>query len=297
MKKSEAFAPLLGNEPLKERLGILLEQDKLSHAIAILGEDGTGRNFAARLLAAAWLEDEKEQVARGIHPDCLVVTGSGAAGEIKVESVRDALFELTKSAVSANGRRVAIIRDAGKLNKSSANALLKMLEEPRKGVMFILTARHEQELLQTINSRCSRFYTQPIPVAQCVAAVHSRWPDYDRTRTENVCGLYGGRLGLVYKALSDPQRLALCDAARRFVDAALAGDALTAASVLDGVGGGKNDVRAVLFDASLGLRQALENGAPAGRVTRIHEACVQGIGDLDRNVHIKLLCTHIACAL
>ena len=297
MKKSEAFAALLGNETLKERLGVLLQQDKLPHAVALMGEDGTGRNFAARLLAAAWLEDSKGQVERGIHPDCLTVTGSGAAGEIKVETVRETLFELTKSAVGPNGRRVAIIRDAGKLNASSANALLKMLEEPRKGVMFILTARHEQELLQTINSRCSRFYTQPISADACERAVLSRWPNYARERVQSLCGLYGGRLGLVLKALEDPARLALCDAARQFVQAALAGDTLKAASVLDGVGGGKNDLRAVLFDATLGLKQALENGAGAGRVARVHEAAVQGLQDIDRNVNLKLLCTHIACAL
>ncbi len=62
----------------------------------------------------------------------------------------------------SNGSRVVLIYPAEALNLASANALLKMLEEPAQGVIFILVAYQLQRLLPTIISRCQKI-NMPIP--------------------------------------------------------------------------------------------------------------------------------------
>jgi DNA polymerase-3 subunit delta' len=58
--------------------------------------------------------------------------------------------------------RIVLIHPAEALNVASANALLKMLEEPASGVIFILVAHQLQRLLPTIISRCQKI-NMPVP--------------------------------------------------------------------------------------------------------------------------------------
>ena len=55
------------------------------------------------------------------------------------------------------------IKGADKLNGASANALLKVLEEPPEGVLFILTAPSEANVMATIRSRCCAYSLAPWP--------------------------------------------------------------------------------------------------------------------------------------
>lgn len=76
---------------------------------------------------------------------------SGKKGEIKIDAVRDLIHDIN---LSPHGKiRIAIIENCQKLNSSSANILLKSLEEPPKNVVFILTAERDN-VIKTIRSRC-----------------------------------------------------------------------------------------------------------------------------------------------
>ena len=71
--------------------------------------------------------------------------------EIPVEKIRGLIHDLS---LSAHGKyRIGIIKDAQKLNSSSANVLLKTLEEPVKNVIIILMAARDN-VITTIKSRC-----------------------------------------------------------------------------------------------------------------------------------------------
>jgi len=63
------------------------------------------------------------------------------------------------------GLRIILIHPAESLNIASANALLKMLEEPAPNVIFILVCHHSQRLLPTILSRCHKI-AMPLPSEQ-----------------------------------------------------------------------------------------------------------------------------------
>ncbi len=72
---------------------------------------------------------------------------------IKISSIREVIREDSLS-LYQHGRRVVIVTGADEVGTESANALLKVLEEPNQGTVFILTTSRRSALLPTIISRC-----------------------------------------------------------------------------------------------------------------------------------------------
>ena len=74
-------------------------------------------------------------------------------GEIRVEDAQEILKSLALKSYEG-GYKVMIIWMAEKMNISASNKLLKLLEEPSDKTLFILIAENEEDLIQTIRSRC-----------------------------------------------------------------------------------------------------------------------------------------------
>lgn len=72
--------------------------------------------------------------------------------DISVESIRE-LLPVWGQPPHGRGTRVTVVVEAQHLNGNSANALLKTLEEPRPGNVFVLTAPQRERLLETLVSR------------------------------------------------------------------------------------------------------------------------------------------------
>lgn len=182
----------------------LSRRDRFAHAWLIHGMAGIGkRQFA--LAAAASLLCESPQsglacgqcaacqwVASGNHPDlrrirpeALALEEGAEAGEepsetgaaakkapsrdIRVEQLR-ALAPWFNTATHRGGWRVAVLYPAEALNSISANALLKVLEEPPEHTVFLLVVDAPDRILPTLVSRCRRL---PLPVPS--AAESAAW--------------------------------------------------------------------------------------------------------------------------
>ena len=74
---------------------------------------------------------------------------------ISIEDVRK-LQSYCSLTIADGGKRIIIIDTADDLNKSSSNALLKLLEEPPKNTIFLLISHQPNHLLPTIKSRCQK---------------------------------------------------------------------------------------------------------------------------------------------
>lgn len=159
-----------------------LERGRLHHAWMLTGPEGLGKatfayRAARRLLGARpdpsrglLGSDPADRVCRLVeqdaHPDLMVlerkVEGGKTRKSISVEDARG-LPEFFAKSPSMAAYRVAIIDAADDLNISSANALLKTLEEPpERGVLFLVT-HSPAKLLVTIRSRCRRLGFRPWP--------------------------------------------------------------------------------------------------------------------------------------
>ena len=74
-------------------------------------------------------------------------------GEIRVEDAQEILKSLSLKAYEG-GYKVMIIWMADKMNNRASNKLLKFLEEPTDKTVFILISENEEDIIQTIRSRC-----------------------------------------------------------------------------------------------------------------------------------------------
>ncbi|WP_010114932.1 DNA polymerase III subunit delta', partial [Burkholderia oklahomensis] len=177
------------------------------HALLLYGQAGIGKLAFARHLAKGFLCETPHESGepcgacaactwfeQGNHPDYRIVVPEALAGElpgaadepkagdadeggkktktpskeIKIEQVR-ALVDFCGIASHRGGARVVVLYPAEALNVAAANALLKTLEEPSAGVVFLLVSARIDRLLPTIVSRC-RQWPMTVPAPDAAAA-------------------------------------------------------------------------------------------------------------------------------
>lgn len=178
--------------PWQKQLWLNLNQgrQKLHHAFLMHGRAGIGKydfalNFSKALLcpntdgnghacdkcpSCHWFDDESHPDFRLISPeqesspdeDAPVAKKTKKKTQISVAQIRELSDFLSLTSHQTSGLRIVLINPAEALNQASANALLKMLEEPAPGVIFILVAHQLQRLLPTILSRCQKV-NMPVP--------------------------------------------------------------------------------------------------------------------------------------
>jgi DNA polymerase-3 subunit delta' len=95
-----------------------------------------------------------DRIARGMHVDVLSLEPDDRAS-IKIDVVRGVLAR-TAFRPFEGRRRVVVVRDADTLEVQAQNALLKSLEEPPPGTVFVSTTAVPGLLLPTVRSRCMR---------------------------------------------------------------------------------------------------------------------------------------------
>lgn len=214
-----------GNRPSIQGIKAALAAGRLSHSILLAGEKGTGTGFAARCLAADYLWPHGGAGARLVMEsraeDCIEVRGEGASGDIRIDRIRQVRQQIFSTALQGPGR-VVILYGAQSLNPSSANALLKVLEEPPEGVLFILTATSAAAVLPTIRSRCVCFAMAPVSEEDCVAYLRQARPNC--TEAKFLARAMGGRIGSALACADDEGRRAILQDAVQSASLAAAGD-------------------------------------------------------------------------
>jgi DNA polymerase-3 subunit delta' len=104
-------------------------------------------------------------VASGTHPDVTSLATERVI--ISIEEIR-ALVSNSYLGSSVGRYRIMIIEDADRMAERSSNVLLKALEEPPAGTIWMLCAPSEADLLPTIRSRVRRVALK-VPSVQAVA--------------------------------------------------------------------------------------------------------------------------------
>ena len=133
-----------------------LASGNITHAYLLTGPQASGKEdvalrFAAALVAAG-NQQEFDTARRLAHPDVHVYEPEGVR-TYSVAAVRELVADTMLAPIRAP-RKVYIVSQAEALNASSANALLKTLEEPPSDTVLILLAPGERSVLETIRSRC-----------------------------------------------------------------------------------------------------------------------------------------------
>ncbi len=193
--------------------------DRLPHALLLAGPQGGGKSAFAQTLAARLLCEKATGLApacgqcapcgwfaAGNHPDFRRVEPGGENGsdeeadgeadpsgpkkkseQIRIDQVR-ALEDFLNIGTHRQGARVVILQPAEAMNLATANALLKMLEEPTSSTLFLLVSHNPRRLLPTIRSRCQTIPFPKPPAEQALAWLHSSRV----TRAEELLAHAGG---------------------------------------------------------------------------------------------------------
>ena len=127
---------------------------------------------------------------------------SSSAARIEPRGVRDLVMELSLLPVEG-GARVAIVRDAHRMNEDAQSALLKTLEEPPSGTTLILCADDEERLLPTVRSRCARVRLGAVGVRDVERLLASR-DLADAPTAARLARLAAGRAGLAVSYATAP---------------------------------------------------------------------------------------------
>ncbi|HSD12962.1 MAG TPA: hypothetical protein VLC10_05370 [Patescibacteria group bacterium] len=197
---------LIGNGNVAEFLDRAVRTDRLAHAYLFVGPDRVGKATAARRFAASLLGVENP----GTHPDFCVVeretdpkTGKPHAG-IVLDQVHALTGRLALGAMM-NGWKACVLDGADLLNKESANALLKTLEEPHPKTVLLLTADDAERVMATIRSRCQVVRFSRVPAAAIAAGLVRR--GIEPARADLFARLAGGRPGAAIAYAEDPAAL------------------------------------------------------------------------------------------
>jgi len=195
----------IGNEAAHAAFAAAMTSGALHHAWLFAGPEGVGKASFARAAALRLLAEgaapgtlppgydvpegdrTRSLVAAGSHPDYRELArqpkdpdkpGQDLARSIPIAQVR-ALQPLFATTPSMSSRRVVLIDAIDDLERGGANALLKNLEEPPAGTIFLLISHAPGRLLPTIRSRCRLLRFDPLDDRRMASVLRDALPECD----------------------------------------------------------------------------------------------------------------------
>jgi DNA polymerase III subunit delta' len=181
---SVRLADLIGQELARAALERAIAGERVAHAYVFEGPPGVGKRSAALGLAMA-LDcgvapgsgcgacEICRRIEAGLHPDVPSFGPSGPGGQIVIDDIR-AILALTRTRPHEARARVIVVDDADAMNPSSANGLLKTLEEPLPGNHLVLCTRAPDRLLPTVRSRAQRIRFRALGPTALTAIARAR---------------------------------------------------------------------------------------------------------------------------
>lgn len=194
----------VGNAAAHAAFLAALRGGSLHHAWLLAGPEGVGKATFARAAALRMLAEAADPalppglsvpdghrtaalMEAGSHPDFRLLARlpkdadkpeGDLARSITIAQVRT-LQPMFATAPAMSGRRVVVIDAIDDLERNAANALLKNLEEPPAGTVFLLVSHAPGKLLPTIRSRCRLLRFESLHDAEVASVLRSALPDAD----------------------------------------------------------------------------------------------------------------------
>lgn len=153
--RPERFADVVCQDNVKKVLTNQLETNEVKQAYLFCGSSGTGKTTSARIFA---------NEVNGGKGKPIEIDGASNNG---VDNIRNIIDDCRMKSLDSK-YKVYIIDEVHMLSIGAFNALLKVLEEPPKGVIFILCTTDPHKIPATILSRVQRFQFKRIPQNEVV---------------------------------------------------------------------------------------------------------------------------------
>ena len=187
---------------MEDRLLVRIEAGVAPHAILIAGPAGSGKAALARRAAARYCLGCDDVSRLAGCPNYTEMTGA----DTNIERVRTLMSAVAAKAFN-DARRAFVLIDAHRMDSRTQNALLKVLEEPPRDTMLILTGS-EMGLLPTVRSRCMirRIGAQPLCDVEARLVREGVSPAYAQVcarASDGIAGLaegYASEAGAAFRA-------------------------------------------------------------------------------------------------
>lgn len=290
----------IGNEKVIDRLSKLMESGRFPHALIIEGEEGIGKKTLAKDIACALVcrGDDKpcgecsqcKKAIAAIHPDISEYIPAGTANSFHVDTVRNIINDAYVQPNEAD-YKIYILANAHCMNQNAQNALLKILEEPPKYVVFILTTNSKSALLSTVLSRSVCVSLEGVDIERAANYITSHCENVDYNTAKKTVEIFNGNIGKAIDSLQDSKTSELVDVCNKICKALTTSneyEMMTLCSVF------QKDRQGVVFACDLLksiFRDALFAGESSEHISGQDESAALLKSSLSRQSLIKLINT------
>ena len=205
----------------------MILHDRLSHAYIICGEKGVGKKTLAKYIAKQILcESESGEpcenckscrmIEHSAHPDFIAIEPSGKTGNYLSDDLRPIVADA--NTVPNEGKyKIYFLPSADKALPAAQNTLLKVIEEPPKHVIFIMTAESREKILSTILSRAISLNISEASKSECLSALTESGASEEEAK--GAIAVFGGNIGKCLDYINDDGAKRLPAAVEEIVDA------------------------------------------------------------------------------
>lgn len=183
-----SFKDLIGNDRIKHILTSYMRQEIIPYSMIFTGpHSGDLLTFALAFVKAVNCLTHKDdfcgecqncrEIDRGMFMDLKVLEPDGQF--YKKEQISYLIEDNSRRPIKGE-KKVNLLTEAHRMNENSANAFLKVLEEPAQDNIFILLTTNLSGLLPTIRSRCQILKFSPLPRAEIEKYLLAQGYDPDR---------------------------------------------------------------------------------------------------------------------
>jgi DNA polymerase-3 subunit gamma/tau len=171
--RAQTFSQIVGQDAVVQTLRNAVRLDRVGHGFLFVGPRGTGKTSMARILAKAVNCTElRDGEPCDACPHCVTIREGraldvvelDAASNNKVDDMRELVPRVYTGAADLT-RKVFIIDEVQRI-KEGWDVLLKTLEEPPAGVLFIFCTTDPSQIRPAVTSRLQRFTFRPLTVPQ-----------------------------------------------------------------------------------------------------------------------------------
>ena len=180
--RATTFGELRGQDPIAKTLRRAVADGRLGHGLLFVGPRGTGKTSTARIVAKALnCLAPAEGEPCGTCRSCVAITEgatfdvveSNAATSNRIDDVREDLIPLITNPPTDLKRKVLILDEVHRFTNDAWDALLKWLEEPPPGIVFIFCTTDPSKIRPAVLSRLQRFDFRPIARAEIAAKLEA----------------------------------------------------------------------------------------------------------------------------
>lgn len=212
---------LVGHEQAERTMLSAQQSGRLHHAWLLTGPRGIGKATLAWRFARFLLAGQEQGGLFGGGPQSLDVPADAPGRHLIDARSHPDLFHLRRALNHDTGRiraeiavddvrglgefmhmtpamgkwRVAIVDSADEMNRNSANAVLKILEEPPPNAVLLIVSHAPGRLLPTIRSRCRRLALQPLGEDTVVRLLGDHAPETKDEERRALARLAEGSIG------------------------------------------------------------------------------------------------------